>query len=124
MPPDPRTLPPGRDLDRAVAERVFGRDPLQARHGLHEDGDIEYHWGYPAGHSTAPHYSTDPVADYEVLRHVREKWTDAKSTAFVKACYDLWNRERGTIGEAAWVDYEPGDYSRAALAALAAGAGE
>jgi hypothetical protein len=48
----------GRPLDRWIAENVFGRDPATARLGLHEDGDIEYFWGYPIGHDIAPAYST------------------------------------------------------------------
>ena len=49
---------PGRELDEWIAEHIFGRDPLKARHGLHENGDLEYYWGYPQGHDIAPHYST------------------------------------------------------------------
>jgi hypothetical protein len=51
-----------RELDRMIAEQVFGRDPLNARVGLHADGDLEYHWGYPHGHDRAPAYSTDIAA--------------------------------------------------------------
>lgn len=53
-----------RQRDALVAEHIYGRDPLLGRHGLHENGDIEYSWGYPHGHDTAPCYSTDAsVAD-------------------------------------------------------------
>lgn len=57
----------GRELDRLVAEKIFGRDPMNARHGLHKDGDIEYHWGYPLGHDVAPYYSTNIAAAWEVV---------------------------------------------------------
>lgn len=56
-----------RELDRAIAEKVFGCDPLNARHGLHADGDIEYSWGYPLGHDVAPPYSTDIAAAWRVV---------------------------------------------------------
>lgn len=61
----------GRELDRLVAEKIFDRDPLNARHGLHPDGDIEYHWGYPLGHDIAPRYSTDIAAAWQILDKLR-----------------------------------------------------
>jgi hypothetical protein len=57
----------GRELDRLIAETVFGRERLTARYGLHPDGDIEYYWGYPLGHHTAPAYSTDIEAAWKVV---------------------------------------------------------
>jgi hypothetical protein len=64
----------GRDLDRAIAERVFKRDPMTARRGLHKNGDVEYHWGYPAGHDIAPYYSVSRDAcalmEVELIKQV------------------------------------------------------
>jgi hypothetical protein len=60
--------PPGRDFDNWVAEHVLDRDPLNARHGLHENGDLEYYWGYPIGHDVAPSYSTSYEASSDVHR--------------------------------------------------------
>ena len=64
---------PGRELDEWIAEHIFGRDPLKARHGLHENGDLEYYWGYPQGHDIAPHYSTTH-AFFQVMEAKRDEW--------------------------------------------------
>lgn len=51
-----------RQKDALIAEHIYGLDPLLGRHGLHENGDIEYSMGYPHGHDTALNYSTDASA--------------------------------------------------------------
>ena len=71
---DSNGLPlPGRELDRWIAENVFHRDPLNARHGLHDGGDIEYYWGYPVGHAIAPAYSTT-YALFQVMEAMGGDW--------------------------------------------------
>jgi len=77
----------GRKLDACVAEAVFEREPMNGRHGLHSNGDIEYHWGYPVGHSVAGKYSTDIAATWQVVEklsfnHVQVDKTDDRT--------DLW----------------------------------
>ena len=83
--------------------------------------------------SMCPHPSTNPADDYAVLCHVREKlatpeWEGVKWWEYEDALKRIWMRRfaravphlRRTLS--AWVawhlQYEPGDYSRAALAAL------
>lgn len=66
-------LKAGRELDRMIVEKIFGLDPWTARRGLHPDGDIEYHWGYPLGHDVAPNYSTDIAAAWQVIEHLRSQ---------------------------------------------------
>lgn len=74
-------------------------------------------------------YSTDPAADYEVLRHVREKWTGMPVLRFAKALRDIWS-ERKPVADMLCNDadlvlrYTVGDYARAALAAVAAAGGK
>jgi hypothetical protein len=63
----------GREMDRAIAEQVYGLDRSQARVGLHPDGDIEYHWGYPVGHDLAPRFSTNMIDAYEMEARIRER---------------------------------------------------
>lgn len=59
-----------RKLDHLIAEKVFGLDPLLARQGLHANGDLEYSWGYPLGHDTAPAYSTDIRDAWKVVEEM------------------------------------------------------
>lgn len=62
-----------RRIDAEIAEKVFGLDPLNARHGLHENGDLEYYWGYPVGHDVAPRYSTDIAAAWQIIEHLQKQ---------------------------------------------------
>lgn len=64
-------LEAGREMDALVAEKVFGCDPLNARVGLHKNGDLEYYWGYPVGHDIAPAYSTDISDAWRVIEHMQ-----------------------------------------------------
>lgn len=68
--------------------------------------------------------STDPAADYEVLVKVRETWEPLKVCDFRDALTLAWarafeaRRQSGTIIIVSGPNqYQPGDYSRAALAA-------
>ena len=72
-------MPAGRDMDRAIAEHVFGMDPLNARQGHRKDGDIEYSWGYPVGHDIAPFYSTNIAHAWRIVeqgRRLYSPWFD------------------------------------------------
>ena len=68
-----------------------------------------------------PEYSTDPSADYEVLVFVRENWEEAKRLSFglqlSSILDDRWGANDFGDVETAGYYYQPGDYSRAALAA-------
>lgn len=76
-----------------------------------------------------PRYLTDPAADYEVLRHVRETWDPARFRAFMAELRRIQaarlnafmdSRRWGLYPDGARSEamYEPGDYSRAALAVM------
>ena len=81
---DANDLPlPGRELDRWIAENVFHRDPLNARHGLHDDGDIEYYWGYPVGHAIAPAYSTT-YALFQVMEAMEGEWESTERLSWLR----------------------------------------
>lgn len=67
---EPPEKKPGRELDREIAERVFGRDRMNAR--VDFDGEPQYHWGYPIGHDYAPRYSTDIAAAWQIVRRARQ----------------------------------------------------
>lgn len=60
-----------------------------------------------------PPYSTDPSADYEVLVLVRENW-GAEVGTFSAILSRLWF-DRGDYPSDSPTQYQPGDYSRAAL---------
>ena len=62
-------------------------------------------------------YSTDPSADYEVLRRVRETWDKHAKWSFREALWRIWT-DREDIAHTAVLLYQPGDYSIAALKAL------
>ena len=70
-------------------------------------------------------YATTATCDYEVLQMAR-LWIYSKRRAFAKALADLWHSRvplADGLCEAfpeAAMRYEPGDYSRAAYAALEA----
>lgn len=73
-----------------------------------------------------PAFTTDVAADYEVLKRVRT-WSDKDRIGFRTQLSKLWLERRGVsnagaIGLLICTDlYEPGDYSRAALASTTAG---
>jgi hypothetical protein len=58
-------MPAGRELDALVWMALHGQEPniLVCRH---VDGDYQPHAGYPSGHISPPHYSTDIAAAWEV----------------------------------------------------------
>lgn len=129
-----------RELDALVAEKVMGwqwyvdlDDVASKIHGYRYLHKGVPHWSRKASGNEPiwhdhiyglPEFTTDPAADYEVLKHVRERWSlqdktvfeDALSTLFA----DKFRRDRtGSI--VSWNTsclYEPGDYSMAALKAL------
>jgi hypothetical protein len=78
-----------RKLDRSLAEEVFDRDPRDARRNLHpEDPDeLEYHWGYPGGHDTAPYYSTQAQASLQLREHMVELGYYWSHMAYGGGCY-------------------------------------
>lgn len=60
-----------------------------------------------------------PADDYSVLCHVREKWDGGMCDAFGHALEDIWMSEKNDCSFLpTCCRYRPGDYSRAALAAL------
>lgn len=69
-----------------------------------------------------PHYTSDPAADYEVLRRVRETWSYALNAEFARQLERMWKDRlyAGAIGPfSSWAcSYQPGDYARAALETL------
>lgn len=88
--------------------------------GIHKELWIETQQRFPK-------YTTDPAADYSVLVKVRETWDQMRLLYFGAALDDLWARlhkmplgcEMRQCGMRQ-LTYQPGDYSRAALAVLKA----
>ena len=121
-------MKPGRDLDRLVAEKIFDCDTLTARVGLHEDGDIEYCWGYPLGHDVAPNYSTDIAAAWEVVEemHKKEKFTGCRACLEIHGTSFDGNNDDETggkwlaciLGEEVWGDTAQEAICKAALLAV------
>lgn len=125
-----------REFEIEVAEKVMGiklckheGHPKCEKCGLNHS-----HW-----HRITPpdYYATDPTADYTVLQHVRQHWCRRMPAAggtppyygdFYWTLRDIWyDRKwpRNTVPSChrTWECdlYEPGDYSRAALAAMKKG---
>lgn len=114
----------------------FLADPEEIEPGLNIGCVHETHTTMELAHNWlchVPPYTTDVEADYLVLRHVREKWLDADdyheangrwnvfwhSLAEVLRIRDPYYRDTMNQYELYYMqEYRPGDYSRAALAAL------
>lgn len=64
-------------------------------------------------------FTCDVSADYMVLKHVRETWTDRQKDDFDNALEDIMIEKHAKYPNQ-WFSilYEPGDWSRAALKAL------
>lgn len=65
--------------------------------------------------------TTNSIDDYEVLKHVRENWDRGPENKFLAQLRDQVNERRpfGRVScEYSPLYYEPGDYSRAAKAAM------
>ncbi len=69
------------------------------------------------GPEWVPHF--DGAEDYLVLQYVRKKWSRAKLELFSSALAGIWGGRGESQGKSwmAWVLYELGDYSRAAIIA-------
>ena len=128
-----------RELDAEVAEKVMGwkkgdkwQTPVMDLRG-DERRSLDHlrrrNWYRPDGAKSffdaIPHYTTDPSADYEVLKHVRDNWRGDLWTLFRQELASiLIAREQAAEDETesiitnCAVLYKPGDYSRAALEAL------
>lgn len=135
-----------RELDAKVAEKVFGYTGIGyygppaegnwahlssrcfarqedaeaaavARFPHMEGHNIDLcYWKEDWGPLFVPYYTKSASDDYQVLKHVRENWNRAWKIKFHYALERSWLK-RGPdefLSEA----YEPGDYSKAALAAI------
>jgi hypothetical protein len=134
-----------RERDAAVAREVIGLshvmhglDPMDGWATVPEINPIPYDprmadrgciegWYHRTedGWSHVPHYSTSAAADYAVLKHVRETWGLSaqcdKAWAFQNRLQEMWLARRPGVLAPPYIVaclYEPGDWSRAALAAL------
>lgn len=117
------TTTDARELDARVAEFVMGI------HLIHDTAQVpDYYrgmgpyWAPPVGepgfaeHWPIPHYTSNPAADYEVLRRVRETWLHNEQYLFANALAELYRPRKE--GNHPILRYIPGDYSRAALAVM------
>ena len=121
-----------RELDALVAEKVmeFVKNARGQWHQKHNPPMATYH-----DMAMVPSYTTDVSADYEVLKHVREKWPKNEMEIdrfdkFLSALAQMWDERCRSFecglsygsgyGHGAKLGrmYEPGDYSKAALNAL------
>lgn len=141
---------PPRERDAMVSEKVMGWrwvtpayecDPSLRHRWLLPPTDAKAEWNKAATPdlpidfrslaALTPEYSADPAADYEVLRHVRQRWGHTFQIRFQNQLYEL-QRGRTFDGEKDWRHfssrtgpgwlYEPGDYALAALAVVTANA--
>ena len=114
----------GPELDARVAMEVMGWS-----YQTFPDGPCPHvkHWyatspcpenaRHESWRAKCPRFSTDPAADYEVLKVVR-RWPDDRHPFFAKALERIWMDRCQHDSLPLWsMLYEPGDYSRAALKA-------
>ncbi len=92
-----------QELDAKVATLVLGLDGAD----MLKDEQM-----FPR-HGALPEYTTDPRDDYKVLKHVRETWDYHARYRFSIEMVELM---RGRKTAHPIMAYEPGDYSKAALA--------
>jgi|GEM_PF-2388421 len=84
-------MPAGREMDALVWLALEGRpidDILTCRF---VDGDIQPHAGYPVGHISPPHYSTDDALALTLLEQDRQQgrsWHISISTTYQVSNYD------------------------------------
>lgn len=102
------------NIDREIAEKVMGwprRSNDYAEWWLTSSGGrFDEDWNP----------STNIQHDYEVLKHVRENWDKDMDEKFASHLFNNCNKRvpaRG-VGYNVFLYYEPGDYSKAALAAI------
>jgi hypothetical protein len=111
-----------RELDKMVAAAVMGYSRVGNGWWRTPGGD-EYSAEYAL--MVIPHYTSDIAADYGVLHYVRENWNLEMQERFTIELNSIWHHRWSE----AWFDgkrpgypkplnYEVGDYSRAALAAV------
>jgi hypothetical protein len=107
-----------REIDAAVAVKVLGwrNDGLW----LYDD--------YPNGNCEVLRLldfqpTTNPADDYRVLEHVRGEWAGDQKWAMRQELSVMWvdRMPTDTPLDPALFNYRPGDYARAALAALTPG---
>lgn len=105
-----------REEDAEVAEKVFG---LQINKLFTHD-DYDPILVLAADNKPPAAYTTDPSADYEVLKHVRENWEDGPRLKFCDELNEIWaSRALLSQWHNSWEQfYEPGDYAKAALKAI------
>lgn len=114
-----------REQDARVAELVMGWRLVNGRAGAM--------WKSPtmsvASHGQEPpRYTTDPACDYQVLEHVREKWSQSQVCAVRDELALAWSRRASEQDKRATsvsdfavhgcTQYEPGDFALAALAVI------
>lgn len=126
-----------REQDAKVAELVMGfaRTPVRIRGSINHvdcwlrlDAPENGHW---AAHELRAYYgpreyTTDPAADYQVLEHVRGAWEPDRLCKMRDELEKVWWQRAHEIEQAedtqlqvyGCTQYRPGDYSRAALAAV------
>lgn len=63
------SLEPGRELDAMVWQALNGQE-VNIVKCRYVDGDWQPHAGYPSGHISPPHYSTEMAAAWEVVERM------------------------------------------------------
>lgn len=125
-----------RELDAKVAEKVFGHKVQKERDTAFIQERYRFvYWREPPrgiypqqlgkdgspGWADIDEYTTSPMADYQVLQHVRNKWDIERYKLFCFSLISIFNKRKANARgflESVFAVYEPGDYSKAALLAL------
>ena len=118
-----------QEFDALVAERVFGAKRIATAEEIGmaviqkapfiftaDDGEV-----FTAFGSSKWRPSIDPAADYAVLKHVRETWDIVRLRSLRYQQFLVVQQRDGVSGKDWWdviLNYQPGDYSAAALLAL------
>lgn len=100
-----------RDRDAWIATQVFGwTHDIWGNIAGWRDSQGEWKGGLSANR-----FTTDPAADYEVLKRVRETWDRRMTEAFYIELRKILNSKM--FGVYRNMSYEPGDWSWAAYRA-------
>ena len=114
-----------REQDKRIAEMMGCFVTKQYGASRCGCGD-EYHSPHnDPNRAVLKYYTSDPTADYEVLKFIRENWDEEKIVLFCHALRDEHARNHlagvknlRIYATVQFMHYMPGAYSRAALKAL------
>jgi hypothetical protein len=99
--------------DMKIAEKIFG--------WLRDDRGLYMPREGKCSTRTVPNFTTDVTSDLKILHRVRSHWNPADRAMMVIEFIKILQGRDHAAGEGWIMQYQPGDYSRAALRAIEQG---